>query len=175
MRLALGFFAVCIVVTAQTRSRNAHEHGSAKVSIAFETATGSPTGVVEFEAPAESVIGFEYEARSAADKARVDAALGTLMARFGEMVVFPAASSCRMTNQSATVELPHHAAKQEQHAEVRAVFGVTCAKSLAGTEIRFGFAKVFPKIHDVAVTLLAGEQQLSVPVENDKGILKIAR
>jgi hypothetical protein len=35
--------------------------------------------------------------------------------------------------------------------------------------------KVFPKIHDVDVALLVGEQQSSAEVENDKGVLKIAR
>lgn len=176
MRLAFAFLAVCVVaLPAQTRSRKAHEHGSAKVNIAFETVSGSPKGVLEFEAPAESVVGFEHTATSKADKASVDTAMRTLIARFGEMVILPPAAACKLTNQSATVNSPHRAAKQEQHAEVNAVFGVACAKPLAGTEIRFGFARVFPKIHSVDVALLAGEQQLSVVVENDKGVLKIAR
>lgn len=180
MRLALVLLAVGALLPAQTRSRKAHEHGSAKVSIAFESTKGAPKGVIEFESPAESVIGFEHEAKSAADKAQAAAALNTLKARFAEMVIFPAAASCRVTNKSAKVEAGHGAektkgAKQEQHAEVHAEFDVQCAKPLAGTEIRFGFTKVFPKIHDVDVALLAGEQQLSADVENDKGVLKIAK
>jgi len=176
MRYAVVLLAVGVMLPAQTRSRKAHEHGSAKVSIAFEAATGMPKGAIEFEAPAESVVGFEYEAKSAADKAKVAAALKTLTARFGEMVILPAASGCKLTNKSAKVEAEHHDAKsKEQHSEVHAEFDVVCAKPLSGTEIRFGFMKVFPKIHDVDVTLLVGEQQSKADVENDKGVLKIAK
>ena len=46
MRLTLVLLAVGVILPAQTRSRKAHEHGSAKVSIAFETAKGAPKGVV---------------------------------------------------------------------------------------------------------------------------------
>ncbi|MFN0100567.1 MAG: DUF2796 domain-containing protein [Bryobacteraceae bacterium] len=170
MRFALALLAVGALLSAQTRSRKAHEHGSAKVNIAFESAAGSPKGEIEFEAPADSVIGFEYEAKSAADKAKQSVALNMLKTRFAEMVIFPATAACKLTNTSAKVE-----ARQEQHSEVHAKFDVECAKSLAGTGIRFGFKKVFPKIHDVDVALLAGEQQLSLDVEDDKGVLKIAK
>jgi hypothetical protein len=176
MRFAVVLLAVGVMLPAQTRSRKAHEHGSAKVNIAFETATGSPKGVIEFESPAESVVGFEYEAKSAADKAKVAAALGVLKARFGEMVILPAASGCKLTNKSAKVEAEHHDAKsKEQHSEVHAEFDVVCTKPLSGGEIRFGFTKVFPKVHDVDVALLVGEQQSKADVENDKGVLKIAK
>jgi hypothetical protein len=169
MRLAAGCFALCLVLSAQVRSRKAHAHGSAKVSIAFETVNGAPRGVAEFEAPAESVAGFEHEAKSAADKARVAAALQTLKARFGEMVIFPAASACVMMNRAAKIE------RAGDHAEVRAAFDVACAKPLAGGEIRFGFAKVFPGIREVDVAVLAGEQQMSADVKNDRGVIKIGR
>ncbi len=180
MRFALLLLIVGIVASAQPRSRKAHEHGSAKVNIAFETAKGAPKGVIEFESPAESVVGFEYEAKTPADKAKVAAALNTLKARFAEMVILPAAAACKVTNKSAKVEAEHHdakqkGAKQEQHSEVHAEFDVACAKPLSGGEIRFGFTKVFPKIHDVDVALLVGDQQASADVENDKGSLKIAK
>ena len=81
-----------------------------------------------------------------------------------------------MTNKSAKVETEAHDAKsKEQHSEVRAEFEVACAKPLSGTEIRFGFMKVFPDIHDVDVALLVGEEQSSADVQNDKGVLKIAK
>ena len=170
MRFAVVLVLAGAVLCGQTRSRKAHEHGSAKVNIAFETATGAPKGVIEFEAPAESVVGFEYEAKSVADKTKVATALRMLTARFGEMVVLPGAAGCKMTNTSAKVET-----LKEQHSEVHAEFAVACAKPLAGLEIRFGFMKVFPKIHDVDVAMLVGEQQSKADVENDKGVLKIAK
>lgn len=176
MRCAVVLLAVGVMLPAQTRSRKAHEHGSAKVNIAFETAAGAPRGVIEFESPADSIVGFEYQAKSAADKAKAAAALGVLKARFGEMVILPAASMCKVTNKAAKVEAGQHDAKsKEQHSEVHAEFDVACAKPLNGGEIRFGFTKVFPRVHDVDVALLVGDQQSKADVENDKGVLKIAR
>lgn len=170
MRLALVLLAAGLLAAGQPRSRKAHVHGSAKVDLAFETTTGAPRGVAEFEAPADSVVGFEHAARTAADKAKAAAALGVLKARFGEMVVFPPAAGCKVSNKSAEL-----AAEGDQHMEVRAAFDVQCARPLAGGEVRFGFTKVFPRIQAVDVTLLAGDQQLSVNVANDKGGLQIAR
>ena len=163
MRLALAVLAVSVVLPAQPRSRKAHEHGSAKVNIAFEAARG----VLEFEAPAQSVVGFEYAAKSAADRLKVATALQTLRARMGEMVIFPA--GCTVTAKRATVE------GGGEHSEVAAAFDVQCAKPLGGSEIRFGFAKVFPGIRAVDVALLADERQMSMAVENDKGVLKITK
>lgn len=179
MRIALVLL-LAVSLGAQTRQRKAHEHGSAKVNIAFESVKGTPKGVIEFEAPAESITGFEHEAKSAADKAKQAAALTTLKTRFAEMVVFPAAAACKITNKSAKVEAEDHdhdkksKAKQEQHSEVHAEFDVMCAKPLTGAVLTFGFAKVFPKIHDADVAVIAGDQQLSVEVKTGKETLRIA-
>jgi hypothetical protein len=43
---------------------SAHVHGTAKLDIAIEERTAT----VEFEAPAESIIGFEHKAKTAADQ-----------------------------------------------------------------------------------------------------------
>ncbi|MBM3784044.1 MAG: DUF2796 domain-containing protein [Acidobacteria bacterium] len=177
MRFAFLLAILAVTLPAQQRSRKAHEHGAAKINIAFESTKGAPKGVIEFEAPAESVVGFEHEAKSAADKANQAAALNTLKARFGEMVVIP---GCKITPKSAKVEVEHHdaktkGAKHEEHSEVHAEFDVQCAKPLAGTVISFGIAKVFPKIHDTDVALIAGEQQSSVEVKTGKETLRIAK
>ena len=151
----------------QQRTHKAHEHGHAKLNIAFETTTGTPVGSVELEAPADSIIGFEYAAKSPADKAKQEKALATLKARFSEMVVLP--TGCKMTPANVEVHL------DGQHAEVHAEFNVNCAGPIAGKSISFGFSKVFPKIDEVEVQLLAGSQQAKLEVEKDKGTLQIAK
>lgn len=180
MRLAVTFLALSVtVLPAQTRSRKAHSHGTGRVNIAFETMAGAPKGEIEFEAPAESIVGFEHKATSAADEAKTAAALDLLRKRFAEMVVLPPAAGCTLTNHTAKVAADEHKAggkgvKREQHAEVQATFRVTCRQGLRG-EIRFGFAKVFPGLRQVEVALLAGEQQTSVQVRNDQGVLTIGQ
>jgi len=151
----------------QPRTHKAHEHGHAKLNIAFETTTGSPVGSVELESPADSIIGFEYAAKTPADKTKQEKALATLKARFGEMVVLP--TGCKMTPSKVEVHL------DGQHAEVHAEFNVKCAGPIAGKSISFGFSKVFPKIDDVEVQFLAGSQQTKLDVEKDKGTIQIAK
>ena len=46
------------------REHGAHVHGSAKLSIAFDKNKGK----IEFKTPGESLFGFEYKAKTAADK-----------------------------------------------------------------------------------------------------------
>lgn len=196
MRIATAFlFSLSFLLAAPPpqRSRAAHEHGHAKLNIAFETTTGKPAGTIELETPADSVIGFEYEAKSAADKAKRDAALTKLKAKFGEMVVLPA--GCAVTPVKVEVHAEEHdhdakpaakaaaksaaknaakpAAHKEEHSEVHAEFSVKCAGPIRGKEIRFGFAKHFPKIEELDVQLLADSQQSSLEVKNDRGVLKI--
>lgn len=166
----LRFVLPALLITsafAQNRSHKAHEHGHAKLNIAFETTVGAPVGSVELEAPADSIVGFEYVAKTPADKAKQEKALATLKARFAEMVVLP--TGCKMTPAKVEVH------QDGQHSEVHAEFNVKCASSIAGKSISFGFAKVFPKIDEVDVQMLAGAQQAKLEVEKDKGILQIAK
>lgn len=169
-RFALfGTLALAAVVHlgAQPRAHKAHEHGHAKLNIAFETTTGTPVGAVELESPADSILGFEHAAKTPADKAKQEKALATLKARFGEMVILPA--GCKMTPAKVEVHV------EGQHAEVHAEFNARCAGPIAGKTISFGFAKVFPKIEEVEVQMLAGTQQAKLEVEKDKGTLQIAK
>ena len=166
LRFALLYLAAGSLL-GQQRTHKAHEHGHAKLNIAFETTTGTPAGSVELEAPADSIIGFEYAAKTPADKAKQEKALATLKARFSEMVVLP--TGCKMTPAKVAVHL------DGSHSEVHAEFNVKCAGPIAGKSISFGFSKVFPKIDEVEVQLLAGSQQAKLEVEKDKGTLQIAK
>jgi hypothetical protein len=158
---------VASLLGAQQRGHKAHEHGHAKLNIAFETTTGAPVGAIELESPADSILGFEHVAKTPADKARQEKALALLKARFGEMVVLPA--GCKMTPAKVEVHV------EGQHAEVHAEFTAKCAGPIAGKTISFGFAKVFPKIEEVEVQMIAGTQQAKLEVEKDKGTLQIAK
>ena len=166
LRFALLSLAA-LALYGQQRSHKTHEHGHAKLNIAFETTTGAPVGSVELESPADSIIGFEYAAKTPVDKAKQEKALATLKSRFGEMVILP--TGCNMTPAKVEVHL------DGQHAEVHAEFNVKCAVAIAGKSISFGFSKVFPKIDEVEVQLLAGSQQAKLEVQKDKGSRQIAK
>ena len=69
--VALAMLSSDMGVAAEKRHHEAHVHGVAEINIAVD---GSKADV-EFRAPAESVMGFEHEAKSESDKKKRDAAL----------------------------------------------------------------------------------------------------
>lgn len=83
---------------ADARGLGAHEHGSGSLDIAFE----GDAVLMEFEAPGADIVGFEHAARSAEDRAAVDAAISTL-ARPLELFVISAEAGCVVS--AASVEL----------------------------------------------------------------------
>lgn len=147
----------------QQQQQHAHAHGAAKINIGIE----GNGGTVEFEAAADPIIGFEHKPKTAADQKKVDAALASMKARFGEMVVFPAALGCKFTAVKAAYEV------DGQHAEVHAEFNLQCAKPLKGATVTFGVSKLYPEIESVEVQAVSETGQTGGTIKKDKGSVKI--
>ena len=90
-----------------SREQGAHEHGLGALNIAVDGSTIA----MEFHAPGADIVGFEYAAETAEDRAAIDAAVATL-AKPLDLFVFPAAAECSVTKASAGLEL-----ESEDHAE----------------------------------------------------------
>lgn len=83
--------------TAQeTRQLDAHEHGHSTLDIAVEENRVALT----LEAPGFDIVGFEYEASTAEDRAKIDAAIATLSQPLS-LFVMPAAAACTVVSASA--------------------------------------------------------------------------
>lgn len=162
MKTALILTICSPLLFPQGKTQKAHVHGAAQISIALDGLKGE----VEFEAPADGVIGFEAEAKTPAQKKLVQDALNKLRSRGGELVVFPAASGCKLSPKE--VELHREG---PQHAEVHAHYDLVCNKALTG-EIKFGVTKLFPKTREVTVTLVSDQSQKSAKIVADVGALK---
>lgn len=118
------------------KSLSAHEHGSVKLAIAVENNVME----VDFDGPSESFIGFEHAPKSAKEKAKYEAAK-TLWEKDLLTLLSPAAElDCKISEASFEQEV------EGKHAEIEAKAKVTCAKNLAGTELKVSLLKSFPKI-----------------------------
>jgi len=82
-----------------SRQLDAHEHGVGKLDIAFEDGKIA----MALHAPGADIVGFEYAAESAEDRAAVDAAVATL-ARPMDLFVLPEAAGCSVVQASAELE-----------------------------------------------------------------------
>jgi len=159
------------IVAAHAAGQHAHVHGEGRINIAVE----GQQGAVEFIAPAEGVYGFEHRATTPADQAKRDAALTLVREHIGSMVIFAADRGCQWTPQSVTVVAEAGRASSKggkqhgEHSEVHAVFTVTCAQPLAGSQVTFGVSKVLPKIRVLHVQVLSGTKQSGAVLKGDKG------
>ena len=82
-----------------TRQLDSHEHGVGELNIAFD----GKTVTIELHAPGADIVGFEYEAESAEDRAAIDAAVAAL-ARPLDLFVLPAAAECSVVQARAELE-----------------------------------------------------------------------
>jgi hypothetical protein len=168
----VGMLAVAIQLTdAGTTGKKqpqhgAHVHGSAKLDIAVEDRTAT----IELESPAESIIGFEHKAKTDADQQKQAKALDLLKNRIGNMVIFEPALGCRWSPTTLDVMQ-----QGQEHSEVRGTFAVSCDRPLAGSKVRFAFAKTFPAIRTVYVQVIAAAQQGGAMITQDRGEVEVPR
>lgn len=179
--VALAMLSSDMGGAAEKRHHEAHVHGVAEVNIAID---GSKADV-EFRAPAESVMGFEHEAKSESDKKKRDAALRTVQTKISQMVVFDPKLSCKFSEvKTAIVEEKGEPGKTQsdksahghkdqkktaEHREVRATFSAACDKTLAGSRVTFGVHKTFPAIGEIKVQVLGDAKQSGATIKKDKG------
>ena len=96
---ALAALVAQAVAAEETRQMDAHEHGVGQLDIAFD---GNRIAM-ELHAPGADIVGFEYAAASAEDRAKVDDAVA-MLARPLDLFVLPAAAGCSVVQASAELE-----------------------------------------------------------------------
>lgn len=148
---------------SQPKQNKAHVHGSAKVGIAFEENYGKVT----LEAPAESIVGFEFVPKSAKDQKRQSEQLEKLDKSISEMIVFDESLKCVFTSGGSDIN------RSGDHADLKTSFEVKCNKTPKDTVVKFNFQKVFPKLKTVEVQALISELQLSTTVKKDNTSLEL--
>ncbi len=94
-------------VSAETRQIDAHEHGTGSLNIAIE----DNLVVMEFEAPGHDIVGFEYEATSDEDRAKIEQAVAALAS---PLALFAPSEAARCTVTEARASL---LTDQEHHDE----------------------------------------------------------
>ena len=182
--------AICAAPAAaqQTRQLDAHEHGVGELNIAFD---GSRIAM-ELHAPGADIVGFEYEAESAEDRAAVDAAIA-LLARPQEIFVLPAAAECTVTHASAALEgedrdehgeddhedhaedeHDDHDEDEERHAEFHAEYLLTCANPDAITGIEFAYFDRFENARELEVQIVTSSGAQAFEIERDAPSLDLS-
>jgi len=201
MKLFPLFALTAVVVTPafaeEARQLNAHEHGVGQLDIAFD----GDQIAMELHAPGADIVGFEYGAESAEDRAAVDAAVAAL-AKPLDLFVLTEAAGCSIVNASAGLESEeehdahddHHdddhaanegshddhadeghenEADEADHTEFHAEYLLTCADPSAVTDITFAYFDAFPNALEVEVQVISDTGATSFEVERDAPTLDL--
>jgi|TARA_B110000238_G_scaffold189045_1_gene220701 hypothetical protein len=184
----LAFTAVTAVpaFAQEARQLGTHEHGVGQLDIAFD----GDQIAMELHAPGADIVGFEYEAASAEDRAAIDAAVATLAKPLG-LFVLPEVAGCSVVNVSAGLESEEdhddhddeHAGEEDGHddhadeaghTEFHAEYLLTCADPSAVTNITFAYFDAFPNALEVEVQVIFDTGARSFEIESDAPTLDLS-
>jgi hypothetical protein len=191
--LAATTIAATPLLAEDTRQLDAHEHGVGQLDIAFD----GQQVAMELHAPGADIVGFEYMAETAQDRAAVDAAVATLAGPLN-LFVLPDAAGCSVVQAAAELESEEdhdehgeeeshddhahddHAEEEHEnhaneagHTEFHAEYLLTCADPTAITEITFAYFDAFPNALEVEVQIISDAGATSFEVERDAPTLDL--
>jgi hypothetical protein len=150
----------------------AHEHGVGIMNIAVQ---GNEVEI-ELELPADNVVGFEHEARTAAEKKRVQDAAAKLK-NAANVVILPEGASCKLKKaaiKSALLEdhdehqhkddhgKPEKHDDHDEHSEFAVHYHFECAKMALVSKLDVSLFKNFPSTHKLRVQYITPKGQGAV-------------
>lgn len=179
---ALTAFVFMILTTFLTVSSwaadsnpEAHEHGVGIMNIAIQ---GNEVEI-ELELPADNVVGFEHEARTAVEKKRVQDAAAKLK-KAANVVILPEGAACKLKKseiKSALLEdHDEHGHKDDhddhgksekhddhdEHSEFAVHYHFECAKMALVSKLDVSLFKHFPSMHKLRVQYITPKGQGAV-------------
>jgi len=143
----------------------AHVHGSGNLNIAFDQLNGK----AEFKSSADSIIGFEHEAKTDKQKTQLKLQTEKFEKAVPKMVIFSEDLNC--TWQKEKIEVQRNPS-EKNHSDFVASFKVTCAKTPLNSSLKINFFE-FKKIKDLDITVLVDTVQKSAEYKGKPIIFQI--
>ena len=175
------FLTISMGADAGGKAHAAHEHGVAAVNVVAE----GTSLIIQLEAPADGIYGFEHEAKSPADIKRRDAGVDKLKSNADKLFLPGADLNCKSTGADikpfvvdateSGMASPSVKKKSQKgiHGEVHAVFKFECSKPVLGSKLKFAVGEYFKSIRTLKVQVLSGELQEGSTIKNDKGSVNL--
>lgn len=164
LKLFLLVFPLLPVSAAGKKHHKAHSHGLAKVEIHFE----EKSGIIELEAPADSIYGFETEPKTPAQRKILDDKQNLLKNRVTDLFVLDSKKGC-----SFAIKEFKPFEREGKHAEVEISYSVICKEPLQGSKLQLGLFKHFPNLKKVKVEALIGSKATVVDVTESNSSIEL--
>ncbi|MGI9370913.1 MAG: ZrgA family zinc uptake protein, partial [Hyphomicrobiales bacterium] len=116
--------------------------------------------MMELEVPGADIVGFEHEAKSDEDKAKVADALKVLGAP-GDLFMMPESAKCETKMADIEVE------GEGDHNEFHGKYELSCANAGDIKGIKFGMFEKFPNLEELEVNVVTESGQSAHEVEKD--------
>ena len=156
----LGLTAA-LLAPALVHAGKAHEHGAAKLDIAFEAGKLS----IGLETPLDNLLGFERAPRTDAERKAADAAVATLKAGDKLFSIDPAGSCTlgKVEVESAPLKQGAAAAKADEHADLDASWEFSCKGAPAFVEV--GLSTAFKRMGRIEVQTVTAKGQAKLTLK----------
>jgi hypothetical protein len=172
MNRLLPWTMTLLLASTAALAGKAHEHGIARLDVAVE-----PTRVtLLLEMPLDSLVGFEREPRTDAEKTQVEAALAKLRAA-GDLVHIDPAAGCtpgKVTLESAALGLGGVASK-DGHDDLDASIEFLCKDGNKAGFVEVGLFDAFARLQRVDVQAVTRRGQLKATLKRPTTRVPLAR
>lgn len=161
------FLAAGVLSAETTRQLSSHEHAVQRINFAVQ----GDQLYLEFFAPANDVVGFEYSPSTPEQKQAVDQAIGKL--EQGDSIFAPNdTAGCQLRSAVAVWQgegehEEHEEHERGSHAEFRANYQFDCDAIDALEEIDVGVFKLYPGVNRIDVQGVSNEGQMAVTLRAD--------
>jgi len=163
-----------LLSAAAANAAKPHEHGVARLDIAVEAARVT----LLLEVPLDSLLGFEREPRSDAERALADAALARLRDSATLFRIDPAAhcTLAKVDLQSAALGLGGEPASvKEGHADLDATFDFVCKDGSRAGFVEVGLFDAFARLQRIDVQAATRKGQLKATLKRPVKRVPLAR
>ena len=194
MRFILSLYVVLsysmsTVLAEESRQVDKHEHGVGELNIAIDGSLAE----FEFMLPGADIVGFEYEAKSDEDLAKIENAL-LVLENYENLFALTKNSKCVLADldyhlsgeehdEHADEEHEEHAdeehadeeheehADEESHTEFYAKYSFKCDNIKQLDKVEFSYFKTFPNSSELEVQFVSDIGSNAFEVEADKPVI----
>lgn len=128
-----------------------HEHGVAELFVGL---SGKEIAVT-MNIPADTILGFEHEAKSEADKKKLKAKLDKFKKEFFEYVNIGYEYKCRQSKLEAEIK------REGNHSEIAVTGTATCVRDITNGKLIVRFKDYYPTLKKITVNLVSDKKNQS--------------
>jgi hypothetical protein len=169
-------YSISTVLAEESRQVDKHEHGVGELNIAIDGSLAE----FEFMLPGADIVGFEYEAKSDEDLAKIENAL-LVLENHENLFALTKDSKCVLADldyhlsgeehdEHADEEHEEHA-DEESHTEFYAKYSFKCDNIKQLDKVEFSYFKTFPNSSELEVQFVSDIGSNAFEVEADKPVI----